>query len=175
MIMMNTRYSLLLLTILTSACASTQGQFPTLEKRPFETAATENILPNAPRATADRLTPDLSEKVAAIDNLFNSAVSNYAALLPEARRVATGAAGSAMGSENWVNAQLIVSRLDGARADAALAQSQIDQIMTQQLDSESRNQDPLLSPLIAPLQQKIAKAVVAQNEELERLARQIGI
>jgi hypothetical protein len=173
--MTHIRYSLLLVTAMLPACTSTQDLFPTLEKRPFETATTENILPVAPRETANRLPSELAEKVTAIDTLFNSALSNYAALLPEARRVAAGAAGSAMGSENWVNAQLIVSRLDGARADAALAQSQIDQIMTQQLDAESRSQDPLLSPLIAPLQQRIAKAVVAQNEELERLARQIGI
>jgi hypothetical protein len=152
-----------------------QEQFPTLEKRPFESASPENILPPAPRPTASILPSGLSNRVAAINSLFNSATSNYAALLDDARREAAGAAGSKIGSEVWVNAQLVVSRLDDARADAALAQSQIDQLMTEQLDAESRNQDPLLSPLIVPLQQQIAKTVTAQNDELERLARQIGI
>ncbi len=152
-----------------------QGQFPTLEKRPFETASPENIVPAAPRQTAKILPNGMSAQIAAIENRFDKAQANYAALLPEARRAASGAAGSAMGSENWVNAQLIVSRLDGARAGATLAQSEIDQIMTAQIDDESRNSDPLLSPIIAPLQQRIAKAVSAQNAELERLARQIGL
>ncbi len=152
-----------------------QGQFPTLEKRAFETATPENIVPVAPRQTADDLPSGMSAELAAIESRFNSAQENYAALLPEARRAASGAAGSVIGSENWVNAQLIVSRLDGARAAATLAQSEIDQIMTAQIDDESRNADPLQSPLIAPLQQRIAKAVSAQNAELERLARQIGL
>lgn len=152
-----------------------QGQFPTLEKRAFETASPENIVPANPRQTADTLPNAVSEQIAAIANRFDLAQESYTAILPEARRAASGAAGSATGSENWVNAHLIVSRLDGARATATLAHSEIDQIMTAQIDDESRNADPLLSPLIAPLQQRIAKAVSAQNDELERLARQIGL
>jgi hypothetical protein len=152
-----------------------EGQFPSLAKRPYET----NVPPSEPvaasRPTAVQLPDSLAIQANAIEARFNGARSNYAALLGSTRAIANIAAGSAIGSEAWVNAQLTVSRLDNARAAAVIAEAEIDALIIEQLDAESVGAQALLSPLLVPLQRRIASEIDAQNDELDRLARRIGL
>jgi hypothetical protein len=158
-----------------AACGSMEGQFPSLAKRPYETTTPPSEPVIVARPTARQLPKSLAIQVNSIEARFNTARADFAALLRSTRATANSAAGSSIGSEAWVNAQLVVSRLDNARAQAVLAEAEIDALLSRQLDTESVDQNALLSPLIAPVQRRIANEVDAQNEELDRLARQIGI
>ncbi len=152
-----------------------EGKFPSLAKRPYETAAAPIDPVAVTRETARQLPPSLAKQVDVIESKFNTARANYSAFLGTAQSTATNAARSSVGSEIWVNAQLTVSRLDKSRADAVLAQAEIDALLTALLDAESNNQNALLSPLVQPLQRRIAAEVNRQNEELDQLARRIGL
>jgi hypothetical protein len=163
------------LTLVLAGCGSIEGKFPSLAKRPFETEAAPIEPVATARETAKQLPDSLAVQVNAIERKFNAGRADYAALLGSAQATANNAAGSAVGSEAWVNAQLIVSRLDKSRAEAVLAQAEIDTLLSAVLDAESNNQDALVSPLIQPLQRRIAEEVNGQNEELDRLARRIGL
>jgi hypothetical protein len=163
------------LTLILAGCGSIEGKFPSLAKRPFETDAAPIESVAAARETARQLPDSLAIQVNAIERKFDAGRADYAALLGPAQATASRAAGSAIGSEAWVNAQLIVSRLDKSRAEAVLAQAEIDTLLSIVLDTESNNQDALLSPLIEPLQRRIASEVDDQNAELDRLARRIGL
>jgi hypothetical protein len=163
------------LTLVLAGCESIEGKFPSLAKRPFETEAAPIEPVATVRETALQLPDSLAVQVKVIERKFNAGRANYAALLGPAQATANSAAGSAIGSEAWVNAQLIVSRLDKSRADAVLAQAEIDTLLSSVLDAESNKQDALISPLILQLQRRIASEVEDQNAELERLARRIGL
>ena len=164
----------LLSTVLLSACSTAEGEFPSLSRRPFETLAQVAAPATAPVIVATNLPSDVRAKVNALQAQHRKAQNAFAALLPSVRSAASAAALSVSGSESWVNAQLMVSRLDKVRSDSTAASAEIDRLVSGQLDAESIGTVVSLVPLLLPIQSEIAAAVTTQNSEIERLSRLIG-
>ncbi|HEV7232867.1 MAG TPA: hypothetical protein VGN36_01380, partial [Sphingorhabdus sp.] len=144
-----------------------EGQFPSLERRPYENEAPISEPPAPPAPVA--LSADLAAKVAALNNRHRAAKASFDKGLLLVRSIASRAAGSAVGSEGWVNAHLELSRLDKARADSVAVVREYDSLIAAQGEGDSA-----LVPLLSDAQRPVSDDVAAQNAEIERLSLLIG-
>ena len=85
------------------------------------------------------------------------------------QKLAANAAGSAAGSESWVNAHMQLSRLDKIRADSVAALGQLDTLIADEIDADSA-----YVTLLVEYQQNITNDVAAQRAEIDRMSNQIG-
>jgi hypothetical protein len=172
--MIRSSTTLILFTLSLAGCSTPEGTFPSLAKRPFETNAPAAEPDSIPVLKATALPADLSAKIDALMARHIKAKAAYDAASPAVRSLANGAAGSPVGSEAWVNAQQQLSRLDKARYDSVAVQGELDELVTEQNDAESKNGTASFLDLLAPYQAMIAEDVAAQAKEIDRLAALIG-
>ncbi len=165
----------LITLLLIGGCKSVDADFPSLAKRPFESAAPVAAPVTAAIPVASALPADMERTVANLIQRHQKAQDQYIAMLPGVQSQAARAAGSAMGSEAWVSAQLAVSRLDRARADSVAALAELDALIEKQLGEETMGAAVSLIPLLEPKQRLVVAAVAEQSSELDRLAKQIGL
>ena len=165
---------LLILPLLASGCAGgPEGEFPSLAKRPYEDQAPITAPEAIPAPSS--LPAALSRQVTALASRTQNANSAFNALLPATRNTAQAARGSAQSSAGWVNAHIALSRLDRTRADGVAALSEMDVLITHQLDAELTGQSPRYSELMKAAQQRMIKIIAGQNNEIERLGQTIGL
>jgi hypothetical protein len=156
-------------TLLLSACGASDGQFPSLERRPYETD-TPVAVPATPVVAAPvTLSAALQTSVDGLVARHNTANSKFVGGLPAVRATAANAAGSAAGSEKWVNAHLTLSRLDKSRADSVAALGALDTLIADQIEGDSE-----YVTLLVAIQQDIAADVAMQRDEIDQMSRQIG-
>ncbi|MFC4293132.1 hypothetical protein ACFOWX_11965 [Sphingorhabdus arenilitoris] len=158
-----------------AGCATPSGEFPSLERRPFEqnSAIEAPIVPPTPVATS--LPADIAAKVDTLRARYRAAAGGYAAMLPNVRARANAAARTPLGSESWIQAQLLVSRLDKERSDAVNAAAAMDDLVVAQLDVESQKPIIIISPLLRPIQAEMNDGVAKQNQEIDQLSKIIGL
>ena len=168
--------SLVSAAALVSACAG-QGNYPSLAPRPIERELSgapvppcedgaQAIAPVVPApAPAVANDPQLQSRVTALVALARAGDRDFEALLPAAR-TSVARAGAA-GSEPWIEAQQVLSRLEAARSETAEAVAELDSL------SVARSNDPATSAedrerLLAAAREVRALAD-AQRAEAERL------
>jgi hypothetical protein len=154
--------------LLLAACGTTDGEFPSLEQRPYENK-NPVILPEASPAMALTLPAELTAKLDRLNERHRASHAVFSKDLSSVQALASQAAGSAAGSEKWVDAHLRLSRLDKARADSVAVVREFDKLIADQADGDSN-----LVPLLAEAQKPVVDAVAAQNAEIARLSRLIG-
>ena len=157
-----------LVVLLLSACSTTEGQFPSLERRPYESNAPISV-PEAVPAAPTELPTELQTKVDALIRRHAAAQADYQRKLPAVQALASRASGSAPGTESWVNAHLELSRLDDSRADSVAVVREFDSLIADQ-----GKMDSSLVPLLSNAQQPVADMIAGQNAEINRLSRLIG-
>lgn len=154
--------------ILLASCGSVEGQFPSLERRAYE-----NNDPITPPVTAPAapvsMSVELKTQVNALLSRHQAAQAAYLGRLDAVRAVASRASGSAAGSEGWVNAHVLLSRLDKARDDSVAAVRAFDTLI-----ADAGAGDSGLVALLTDAQKPVADDVAAQNAEIQRLSRLIG-
>ena len=154
--------------ILLASCGSIDGQFPSLERRAYENndAITAPITPPAAPVS---LAVELKAQVDALLARHQIAHAAYLERLDAVRSVAARAAGSAPGSEAWVNAHVILSRLDKIRDDSVAAVRAFDGLI-----ADANAGDSGLAALLTDAQKPVVDDVAVQNDEIRRLSRLIG-
>ena len=157
-----------LVVLLLSACSTTEGQFPSLERRPYESNAPISAPEAAPAAPVELPAP-LQAKVDALTRRHAAAQADYQRKLPAVQALASRASGSAPGTESWVNAHLELSRLDDSRADSVAVVREFDSLIADQGKTDSS-----LVPLLSNAQQPVVDMIAGQNAEINRLSRLIG-
>ena len=153
---------------LLAACSTTEGAFPSLERRPYESNAPISepvVLPTAPVS----LPSEIAAKVDALLGRHRAGQSAFAAGLGAVQAVVSGAAGSSPGSESWVNAHVQLSRLDKARADSVAVAREFDSLI-----SDAGALDSAFVPLLTTAQKPVVDDIAVQNAEIDRLSRLIG-
>ena len=160
---------------LLGGCGTIEGEFPSLAKRPFESQSPASTSVTPVLEAASMLPTDIDRAVAALINRHQKAQDKYISLLPSVQAQAKRAAGSAIGSEIWVNAHLELSRLDKARSDSVAALAEMDALLEKRIDAESLGAMPSLIALLEPKQRLLVAAVSEQSTELERLTNLIGL
>ena len=154
--------------ILLASCGSIDGQFPSLERRAYENndAITAPITPPAAPVS---MSVELKAQVDALLARHQVAHAAYLERLDAVRAVAARAAGSAPGSEAWVNAHVTLSRLDKIRDDSVAAVRAFDSLI-----ADANAGDSGLVALLTDAQKPVVDDVAAQNDAIRRLSRLIG-
>jgi hypothetical protein len=161
----------LIATLGLAACSTPQGEFPSLSKRPYEKADPVEEPPVDSQPLSTRLPDSLAEQTNALLARSGASAAAFARALPAAQSAARGAAGSAKGSEPWVQAHVILSRLDASRSDGVAALAAIDQLVTGERETGA---DAGIMRLLVAIQSEIAGDVSAQNAQIGALHRLIG-
>jgi hypothetical protein len=163
---------LLALSILSlSACSTPDGDFPSLAKRPYESADPITEPEAAPTIATTVLPASLSANTKRLlerDQIANAA---FERAHDAAESTARAGSGAAIGSESWVQAQMVLSRLDAARADSVTALGEIDRLVAIE---RTNGADAGLIGLLETAQARIAASVANQEAEIRRLSATIG-
>ena len=175
------RFPLLLpaAALLLPGCAA-RGDFPSLAPRAVEgelspaaacrgEAACEAPA-SPPVAAAIPDDPQLAARISELTVRARSGDTAFAALLPEARRSAARAGRS--GSEPWIEAQQLVSRLEAARSPTVDALAELDALAIAR--SESRGTSPQDRERVLAAAQQIRALADAQRAEVDRLNGQLS-
>lgn len=154
--------------ILLASCGSIDGQFPSLERRAYENndAITAPITPPAAPVS---MSVELRAQVDALLARHKIAHVAYLERLDAVRSVAARAAGSAPGTEGWVNVHVILSRLDKIRDDSVAVVRAFDGLI-----ADANAGDSGLVALLTDAQKPVVDDVAAQNDAIRRLSRLIG-
>ena len=158
----------LLLFLILAACGTKDGGFPSLERRSYEADAPIQAAIE-PAAAPSTLSGVFVAKTDALQARHKAAHGAYLGALAAVQAIASKAAGSSAGSEPWVNAHLMLSRLDKTRADSVAALRDFDGLIT-----EAGARDAGLAALLTEAQRPIIDDVTEQNAEIARLSKVIG-
>jgi hypothetical protein len=118
----------LLLLPLLAACASPEGEYPSLDIRPAERVSGTLAPPTAPYVPPPTPTAVLGR----LDQLAADAASAHRAFLaeaPAARSAVTAASGAELGSDGWARASVALAGLESARSRAMIALADLDRLM----------------------------------------------
>jgi hypothetical protein len=154
-----------------AACSTTQGDFPPLSKRPFEKSGPIEEPTVAAPAASSSLPAPLAAQANALLTRSETAAAAFARARPQALAAARAASGAGIGSEGWIEAHMLLSRLDATRSDGVAALSEIDRLIAAE---RLRGADDGIIALLATAQQEIAGTVIGQNEDIAQLHRTIG-
>ncbi|MBH9538351.1 hypothetical protein [Novosphingopyxis sp. YJ-S2-01] len=173
------RLCCLLPLLLLPGCVQGSESFPSLLPRPYEVDAADlgKRPASEPAPTPAPVTP-LSDKQrrtldAAVEQA-RSANAAFRAALPDVRRAVSAAAGSSRSSEPWIYAQVLLSRLEMARAPSVEALATIDQLLIERLAQESQGAAGAGTAEIKAARAPIAEAVEEQSAIITNLAGRIG-
>jgi hypothetical protein len=158
----------LLLLLILSACGTKDGGFPSLERRSYETEAPISA-PIESAAAPSLLSGEFAAKADALRARHIAAHAAYIGALAAVQAIASKAAGSSPGSEAWVNAHLMLSRLDKTRADSVAAVRDFDGLIF-----EEGARDAVIAALLTEAQRPLIEDVAQQSAEIARLSKMIG-
>jgi hypothetical protein len=158
----------LLLLLILSACGTKEGGFPSLERRSYEADA-PIFAPTESAAALSVLPGEFAAKSDALQARHRTAHGAYQGALAAVQAIALQAAGSSPGSEAWVNAHLMLSRLDKTRADSVAAVRDFDGLIA---DAGAR--DAGIAALLTEAQRPVIDDVAQQNAQIARLSNVIG-
>ena len=162
--------SILLGTTLTlSACATADGQYPSLERRPAErlTATYAPVTPSPPIP----LPPPAAGVTDRLDMLVGAARSADAKFRqkePRARALVNATGKAKMGTEAWGTATIAVAELESARAEAMIALSDLDLLYN---DTTVRGEDP---SAIAKARDAVTALIAQEDQVLGELRTRLG-
>lgn len=111
---------------LLAACASPEGDYPSLAIRDVERVSGSLEVEPAPPPPAPP-----AATLASLDELAASALAAHQRFLaaePDARAVIASAAGAARGTEAWARAQVAIANLEAQRSQTMIALADLDRI-----------------------------------------------
>ena len=158
----------LLLLLVLAACGTSEGGFPSLERRSYEADA-PMAAPGDSAAAPFVVSAEFAAKIDALQARHTSAHGAYLRELPAVQLTASQAARTSPGSELWVNAHLMLSRLDKMRSDSVAALRDFDALI-----AEAGARDAGIAAHLTEVQRPATEDVAEQNAEIARLSKVIG-
>lgn len=125
---MTPRRLLAALALFLSGCASAPQTYPSLAKRPIESAPVADVAPPPAPVPADAA---LSAEIARYVEQADKGAAAFDAAHAKADRAVRAAAGAAVSSDAWVAAQVAISALEAARNDSVSALASLDTLYVQ--------------------------------------------
>ncbi len=120
---------LLAAALLTSACSTTEGEFPSLARRPAErVSGTAEPAPAPPPMVAEPVAPGLAAQLAGFERQARMGHTKFQSREARARQMVGAARGAAVGSERWSVATVAVAELEAARSEVMIALADLDSL-----------------------------------------------
>lgn len=114
--------------LMLSGCASAPQTYPSLAKRPVESAPIAEVAPPPAPAPADAA---LSAEIARYVQQADTGAATFDKAYASADRAVRAASGAAVSSDAWVAAQISISALESARNDSVSALASLDTLYVQ--------------------------------------------
>ena len=154
-----------------TACATSGGKYPSLAIRDVERAqgqfepapATPLDVPEVPAVDGG----PIAERLTALGAAATASHKAFLASAPIASRLASAAAGSAIGTPAWAAAQVALADLDSARSATAIALGDLDALM---VGTAVQAQDVSAIELV---RQQVLAQIGEEDETLARLRAQV--
>jgi|TARA_R100001244_G_scaffold132319_2_gene108142 hypothetical protein len=163
---------LTLIAFTLSGCAMQQGDFPSLQKRPYEgePVMTEPAAPG----------PVISTLPAAVQNRLDAAVAKsrtaheqFLASLPTVGSRVGAARRAAVSSESWVVAHMELAALEMQRSPSVEALADIDALYREQLERETAEGQSGGAALIAGQREAVLAHVDRQQSEIDAMKNRL--
>ena len=151
-----------------SGCAMQQGDFPSLQKRPYEG---EPVIdePAASVAVISSLPAAIRSKLDAAVVQSRSANGEFLARLPAVESRVAAARGAAVSSESWVVAHMELAALEIQRSPSVEALADIDALFREQLEREMSGGQTGGTLIIAEERDAVKAQVDRQQSAIEAM------
>ncbi|MGB5483819.1 hypothetical protein [Parasphingorhabdus sp.] len=161
-----------IITVSLSGCAMSEGDFPSLLKRPYEDepVMVESAAPTAANLSLPAgLQSDLSAAVA------SSAAAHdlFQARLPAVTRRVDAARNAAVSSESWVAAQMELAALEIQRSPSVEALADIDALYQAQLERETDEGQSGGTDIIARQRDAVQAQVERQQSDIDAMKNRL--
>lgn len=150
---------------LLAACASPEGEYPSLAIRDIERVGGTMEVEPAPPPPAPP-----AAALASLDDLAAAAREAHRQFLaaePEARRMTNSAASSGRGSEAWARAQVAIADLEAQRSETMIALADLDRIYVDAATSAQATES------IAAVRSEVNGIVDQQNDVITSLLQRL--
>lgn len=155
----------LVLALVLAGCVDSRARHPSLAPRAAETRAEEGpVIEHAPSALTIAAEPELHARLTALGAALDKAVGNFSAEHARARKLIGNGAG-AVGSDGWLDSQVILGGLDRARSEVSSVLADLDQLAVMRAEQGL----PAFSEL-----ETMRKTVRARLREIDRAIEQLG-
>ena len=159
------------ISVTLSGCAMGEGDFPSLQKRPYEDG------PPLAESPLPAITPSLSAEVQGkLDSASAQSVSAHArfqARLPNVKKRVDAARNAAVSSESWVVAQMELAALEIERSTSVEALADIDALYRIQLDRETSEGESGGTKIIARQRDTVQGHVDRQQADIDAMKNRL--
>lgn len=161
-----------IVTVTLSGCAMQQGDFPSLQKRPYEDVAVvdESAVP-APITVS--LPAELQSNLNAAVTKSAAAHKQFQAKLPAVKKRVDAARNAAVSSESWVAAHMELAALEMLRSPSVEALADIDALYRTQLERESAEGQTGGTDIIAGQRNAVQAQVARQQTDMDAMTSRL--
>ena len=158
-----------------SACASTDGNYPSLAIRSAERASGSALpVEPAPEPPAPPLATGTDQRIAQAVERARRAHAAFSSGVASATGAVMSARGARARADSWIAAQMALANLQSQRSQAVIAQADIEIMFADERLAEPEQITPTAQALIEA-RERIAGWVGEQDRTLARLADQLCI
>ncbi|WP_321325946.1 hypothetical protein [uncultured Parasphingorhabdus sp.] len=161
-----------IITVTLSGCAMQDGDFPSLLKRPYESAPMAGETA-APVTAISSLPADLQARLGAAVASSGDADAKYRERLPAVKNRVDAARGAAESSEAWVVAQMELAALEIVRSPSVEALADIDALYRDQLERETAADESGGTAIIAAQRDLVQAQVERQQADIEAMKNRL--
>jgi hypothetical protein len=160
---------LLTAVLMLGACASDNGEYPSLARRPAERLTAIYDAPHAPvPVVLPAPGPAVTGKLGPLVSAAQAADAKFRQREPRAHTLIGSNAGAKIGSESWGTATVAVAELEAARSETMLALVELDTLYN---DTRVRGEDPRQ---IGTARETVTGLIARQDRVLGELRNQLG-
>ena len=161
-----------IVTVTLSGCAMQQGDFPSLQKRPYEDVAgvDESAVP-APITVS--LPAEQQSNLNAAVTKSGTAHKQFQAKLPAVKKRVDAARNAAVSSESWVAAHMELAALEMLRSPSVDALADIDALYRTQLERESAEGQTGGTDIIAEQRNAVQAQVARQQTDMDAMTSRL--
>ncbi|WP_173204031.1 hypothetical protein [Sphingopyxis sp. BSNA05] len=161
-----------IITVTLSGCAMQEGDFPSLQKRPYEDGATMDAAA-APATAISSLSADQQIKLDAAIAQSRAAHDRFQARLPAVKSRVDAARGAAESSEAWVVAHMELAALEIERSPSVEALADIDALYREQLERETAADESGGTAIISAQRDLVQAQVDRQQADIEAMKNRL--
>ena len=161
-----------IVTVTLSGCAMSEGDFPSLLKRPYEDDPVM-VESAAPPAANLALPADLQSDLSAAVARSAAAHDRFQAGLPAVKRRVDAARNAAVSSESWVAAHMELAALEIQRSPSVEAMADIDALYRTQLERETVEGQSGGTAIIARQRDAVQAQVERQQSEIDAMKNRL--
>lgn len=167
MMAMKIRATIQMLALFLAGCASGNGSYPSLAKRPIETARSGTaVAPVTPVIPED---PALTREIGGLLEKARAGAAAFDARVASAQERVRAAAGSAISSEAWVDAQQAISLLESDRYDSVYALASLDTLYAKRSNAIAAGEAQDGADAIDAARSDVLAIIDRQNDLLDEM------